>query len=162
MAQPARINALPRRELVERLLGCLDVTRWAEEVADHRPYSDEDELRRTAERAARPLSAAEVRGALAAHPRIGQRTAAGSRSRREQSGVDTSNEALTEALRRGNEDYERRFGHVYLVCASGRSAEDLLAILRARLGNDPATERRVALAELAAINRLRLGRVFGG
>lgn len=156
MAQPARINALPRRELVERLLGCLDVTRWAEEVADHRPYSDEDELRRTAERAARPLSAAEVRGALAAHPRIGQRTAAGSRSRREQSGVDTSNEALTEALRRGNEDYERRFGHVYLVCASGRTGEEMLADLRSRLDNAPEDELAVVADELRKIALLRL------
>lgn len=156
MAEPARINALPRRELVERLLGCLDVTRWAEEIADHRPYSDEDELRRTAERAARALSAAEVRGALAAHPRIGQRTAAGSRSRREQSGVDTSNDALAEALRRGNEDYERRFGHVYLVCASGRTGEEMLADLRSRLDNAPEDELAVVADELRKIALLRL------
>lgn len=64
------------------------------------------------------------------------------------------------ALAEGNRAYEERFGHVYLVCASGRSAEDLLSTLRSRLGNDPGEERAVALAELAAINRLRLGRLL--
>ncbi|MDT7705937.1 MAG: 2-oxo-4-hydroxy-4-carboxy-5-ureidoimidazoline decarboxylase, partial [Pseudonocardiales bacterium] len=65
------------------------------------------------------------------------------------------------ALAAGNRAYEERFGHRYLVCASGRSAEDLLGTLHVRLGNDPATERDVALTELAAINRIRLGRLFG-
>ncbi len=60
------------------------------------------------------------------------------------------------ALAAGNAEYERRFGHVYLVCAAGRSAEDLLATLHERLDHDPSTERAVALRELAAINRLRL------
>jgi len=63
------------------------------------------------------------------------------------------------ALEEGNRVYEKRFGHVYLVCATGRSAEDLLATLQARLGNDPATERGVALAELAAINEIRFDRL---
>jgi 2-oxo-4-hydroxy-4-carboxy-5-ureidoimidazoline decarboxylase len=65
------------------------------------------------------------------------------------------------ALADGNRAYEERFGHVYLVCATGRSAEELLDVLRTRLGNDPATERAVALGELAAINRLRIARLFG-
>lgn len=156
MAQPARINALPRTDLVDRLLGCLDVRRWAEEIADRRPYADADELRRTAEEAARPLTAEEVHAALAAHPRIGDRTPVGSRSRSEQSGVDSSDAALAESLRRGNEDYERRFGHVYLVCASGRSGEELLADLRTRLDNPPDQERAVVAEELRKIALLRL------
>ena len=55
-----------------------------------------------------------------------------------------------------NREYEDRFGYVYLVCASGRTAEELLAILSDRLDNDPDTERRVMRNELAKINRLRL------
>ncbi|MBV9314305.1 MAG: hypothetical protein JO100_11350 [Pseudonocardia sp.] len=65
------------------------------------------------------------------------------------------------ALAEGNRVYERRFGHVYLVCADGQSAEELLDVLRARLGNDLETERRVPRVELAKINRLRLGRLYG-
>jgi 2-oxo-4-hydroxy-4-carboxy-5-ureidoimidazoline decarboxylase len=64
-------------------------------------------------------------------------------------------------LAEGNRVYEQRFGHVYLVCASGRSAEELLAVLRGRLDNDPVTERAVVRAELAAINRLRLDQLLG-
>jgi 2-oxo-4-hydroxy-4-carboxy-5-ureidoimidazoline decarboxylase len=70
-----------------------------------------------------------------------------------------SGDATLAALAEGNREYEARFGHVYLVCASGRSGEELLAVLRSRLGNDPATERRVVRAELGKINRLRLERL---
>jgi 2-oxo-4-hydroxy-4-carboxy-5-ureidoimidazoline decarboxylase len=66
------------------------------------------------------------------------------------------------AIAEGNADYERRFGHVYLVCASGRSAPELLDILRSRLGNDPDTEDRVTRTELVKINRIRLGRMLDG
>ena len=67
---------------------------------------------------------------------------------------------LTE-LAAANRKYEDQFGHVYLVCATGRSAEELLAILEERLGNDPETERRVLRVELAKINRIRLNRLLG-
>lgn len=65
-------------------------------------------------------------------------------------------------LAAANAEYERRFGQVYLVCASGRSADDLLAICRSRLGNDPTSERGVVLDELAKINRLRLTKLLRG
>mgnify|MGYP001122148948 CR=1 FL=1 len=93
--------------------------------------------------------------ALDGHPRIGDRVSSGV-SAREQAAVTTAGDEVRDALALGNRAYEARFGHVYLVCASGRSAEDLLATLQARLANDPATERKVALGELADINRLRL------
>ena len=155
MADPARLDDLPRPDLVDQLLGCLDVRRWADEVADHRPYADEAELHRVAEQAASPLTTDEVHAALAAHPRIGERTAEGSRSRSEQSGVDSGDEPL----RRGNAEYERRFGHVYLVCASGRSGAELLDDLRSRLDNDPETELAVVAGELRRIALLRLAEV---
>ena len=65
-----------------------------------------------------------------------------------------------DALAEGNREYENRFGHVYLVCASGRSGEELLDVLRSRLGNDPAYERTVVRTELGSINRLRLQRLL--
>ena len=97
--------------------------------------------------------------ALAGHPRIGERCAHAS-SRREQSGVAGAGAQVLDALAAGNRAYEERFGHVYLVCANGRPAGELLAVLRGRLGNDPATERRVLRAELREINRLRLERLL--
>lgn len=159
MAETARFNALPRAELLDQLLSCLDVPRWADELADRRPYSDRDELHRVAAQAASPLTAEEIHSALAAHPRIGERAAAGSWSRTEQSGVDGHDDALATALHRGNVEYERRFGHVYLVCASGRSGEELLADLRNRLDNDPETELRAVAEELRKIALLRLAKV---
>ncbi len=67
---------------------------------------------------------------------------------------------MKDALAEGNREYENRFGHVYLVCASGRSGEELLDVLRSRLGNDPAHERTVVRTELGSINRLRLQRLL--
>ena len=82
-------------------------------------------------------------------------------SRGEQAGAAPASEDMREALVTGNAEYERRFGHGYLVCATGRSAEELLGVLRGRLGNDPATERQVVREELAKITRLRLGKLLG-
>ncbi|MDO3638429.1 2-oxo-4-hydroxy-4-carboxy-5-ureidoimidazoline decarboxylase, partial [Mycolicibacterium arseniciresistens] len=93
-------------------------------------------------------------------PRIGGR-ADNAASAREQAGVLAAGDDVRAELAAKNQAYELRFGHVYLVCASGRSAEDLLAVLTDRLTNDAATERRVLRKELAEINRLRLRRLVG-
>ncbi len=105
------------------------------------------------------LPDAEIDAALDGHPRIGGRVDNES-SAREQAGVATAGDDVRAALAAGNRAYEDRFGYVYLVCASGRSADELLAILTDRLDNDPETERRVMRNELAKINRLRLQRLL--
>jgi 2-oxo-4-hydroxy-4-carboxy-5-ureidoimidazoline decarboxylase len=101
---------------------------------------------------------AALTSALAAHPRIGERptgaTAAFSRS--EQSGVDAADLDVAERLRRGNAAYEERFGHVFLIRAAGRSAEEILAELSERLTHDPASERTVVRHQLGQIAVLRL------
>jgi 2-oxo-4-hydroxy-4-carboxy-5-ureidoimidazoline decarboxylase len=74
--------------------------------------------------------------------------------------VTTADDSVKEELAVKNREYDEKFGYVYLVCASGRSAEELLAILSDRLHNDPETERRVMRNELAKINRLRLERLL--
>jgi 2-oxo-4-hydroxy-4-carboxy-5-ureidoimidazoline decarboxylase len=108
------------------------------------------------------LAPAGLEQALAGHPRIGERHGADGRSRREQAGVHGADPATIRALADGNEEYERRFGHIYLVCATGRSAGELLALLRERLSNDPGTEWEVVRRELAKINRIRLTRLLDG
>lgn len=145
-------NALPAEQARHELEACCAAPRWAAAVAAGRPYTSVDALVTAADDA---LTDADLDSAMAGHPRIGDRTASG-RSQREQSGVAAADAAVLDALAAGNREYEERFGHVYLVCASGRSAEDLLATLRSRLANDASTERKVALGELAAINRIRL------
>ncbi|GAA4620537.1 2-oxo-4-hydroxy-4-carboxy-5-ureidoimidazoline decarboxylase [Saccharopolyspora hordei] len=163
--RPDRINSLPRAELVERLLACLDVPRWAHDIADQRPFPDVDAVYRAADAAAPALTREEIHQALAAHPRIGERPqgsgTSATFSRSEQAGVGGDAE-LARALREGNEAYERRFGHVYLVCASGRSGEELLEVLHSRLDNDPETELRIVEDELRKIARLRLAKVIEG
>lgn len=163
-ADPGGLNSLPRDQLLHQLRSCLDIPRWAEDVAAGVPFPDSVSVQRTADAAAPGLTDGEIHGALAAHPRIGQRPAGSGTeaawSRSEQSGVDASDDDLTEHLRQGNADYEQRFGHVYLVCASGRSGAELLEILRSRLHNDPDDELRVVAEELRKIARLRLARLI--
>ncbi|WP_103350131.1 2-oxo-4-hydroxy-4-carboxy-5-ureidoimidazoline decarboxylase [Amycolatopsis sp. CA-128772] len=131
------------------LTDCLAVPRWVDAVLAGRPYADVDALTAAADL---PLSSDEIRQAMAAHPRIGEKPADGW-ARSEQSGVDNA-----DAFAAANAEYEAKFGHVYLVCATGRSGDELLKILRERLGNDPATELAVAGRELLKIAGLRLAK----
>jgi 2-oxo-4-hydroxy-4-carboxy-5-ureidoimidazoline decarboxylase len=150
-------DALPAGDAERELLAVCAAPRWTREITAGRPYGSVKALQAAAGAA---LSDTDLDAAMAGHPRIGDR-GAGGQSRREQSGVASADEDVLAALTEGNREYEKRFGHVYLVCATGRSAEDLLATLRARLSNDPVTERAVALRELGAINRLRIDRLVG-
>jgi len=156
-------NTAPAADLELALLGCCAAPRWATAVTAGRPYGSAAELYDAAAAALHELDDAEIDIALAGHPRIGARQDAGhsASSQREQRGVSSSSAATLAALAEGNREYEARFGHVYLVCADGRSGEELLAVLRQRLHNDPVTERATVRAELCKINRIRLARLIG-
>jgi len=141
------------------LLTCCGSRRWAARVSAGRPYADAAALLAAADTAWDHATEADVREAFAAHPRIGEAERGGRQERREQAASADADEATRAALRDGNRAYEERFGHLYLVFASGRSAAELLEDLRARLGNDPATELGVAAEEQRKITRLRLERL---
>ena len=158
----ARFDALPVAEAEDALLACCRSPVWARAVAAGRPYGAAGALLQAGDDALAALSEDEVDVALAGHPRIGERTAAASFSRGEQAGLSGAAAEVRDALAAGNRAYEERFGHVYLVCASGRSGEELLGVLQERLGNDPAVERRVLREELRKINRIRLASLAGG
>jgi 2-oxo-4-hydroxy-4-carboxy-5-ureidoimidazoline decarboxylase len=157
---------LPDADAAEQLRVCNASPRWIEQMLAHRPYADLDSVLETAERVARDLDWSEVRQALDAHPRIGERAGGGSTeaqwSRREQSAVGTSDARTQELLRAGNAEYERRFGHVFLIRAAGRSAEEMVAELDRRLGNDEASERAEVTEQLAQITRLRVQTMLAG
>ncbi len=157
-----RLNALDRADAEAALLACCSSPAWATAVAGRRPFADAAALFAAADAALEALGEDDVDEALAGHPRIGEREPGpgGRQSRREQSGVEGAQVRTLEAIAEGNRAYENRFGHVYLVRATGRSADELLEILRGRLDNDPATERRIVRQELAAINRIRLTRLL--
>jgi 2-oxo-4-hydroxy-4-carboxy-5-ureidoimidazoline decarboxylase len=153
-----RFNGLPADEAEQELLTCCASPAFAQAVAGGRPYPDRDALISAADAALRALTWADVSAALAAHPRIGERPAGADResawSRREQSGIDAGDELVA-----ANKEYEERFGHVFLIFATGKDRAQVLAAARARLANDEATEREVVHGELRKIALLRLGRL---
>lgn len=155
-----RLSALPAADAEQLLLTVCSSPAWAGSLTAGRPYASVEDLLHAADQALAALSEQEVDAALAGHPRIGERTAEGSLSRSEQAGLAGMSPQLQEQLAEGNRAYEERFGHVYLVCATGRSGPELLALLRERLGNDPAQERRVLREELGKINRIRMRRLL--
>jgi len=132
-------------------------------VAAGRPYPTVSSLQAAAELAWRDLSDADWLQAFAAHPRVGEAGGhAPASSEREQSKVRQASAETLAALAAENREYERRFGHVFLIAASGRGADEILAAMRERMANDPATELRVAGAEQRKITRLRLERLLNG
>ena len=147
------------------LAACCASRRWLAAVTAG-PARDLAALRATSRRMVMDeLDWADIEEALAAHPRIGERARGDAReagwSRDEQSGVDDADADIRAALAEGNRAYEERFGHVFLIRASGRTAAEMLRELRTRLGNDVETERRVVRAELAGIVDLRLRKLAG-
>jgi 2-oxo-4-hydroxy-4-carboxy-5-ureidoimidazoline decarboxylase len=148
--------------LAAALMACCGSRQWVDEVLAQRPFVDADALLDASDVAIAGLDETALADALAGHPRIGERPAGpgGEWSRQEQSGVTTATADVLAEIVRANGDYERRFGRVYLVCATGRSADELLAICRSRLTNDPDTESRVVRSELAKITRIRLGKLL--
>jgi 2-oxo-4-hydroxy-4-carboxy-5-ureidoimidazoline decarboxylase len=155
------LNALPAEAAQRQLLACCSSARWAAEVAAGRPFASASEVLTSSGRSVAGLSQADLEEALAGHPRIGDRSLSG-RSRGEQAGAQAAGQATKTALAEGNAAYERRFGHIYLVCATGRSGAELLALLHERLGNDPAAEWDVVRRELAKINQIRLRTLLEG
>lgn len=160
----AWLNALSAGEAERELRACCAATAWVRRVAAARPLADEDALIRTADAAFAELAWPQVEEALRAHPRIGERPRGRGReaswSRGEQAGVAAAARDVSHDLREGNAAYEKRFGHVFLICATGLPAERMLAALTERLGTDDATEREVTRAELLKIVHLRLKKLL--
>ena len=158
-----RLNALGEAEAVEELLRCCGSRRWAGRMAALRPFDSEEGLLEAADATWMGLDDADRLEAFEAHPRIGDLDAVRARfastaswASREQAGVEDADDSTLRALADGNRDYEARFGHLFLVCATGKTAGEMLGLLRERLGNDPEAERAVASEEQAKIARIRL------
>jgi hydroxyisourate hydrolase len=161
----AALNAAPARQAERDLLACCASPRWVATMLAGRPFAGLAEMCALSDAVLAALDWDEVGRALAAHPRIGERAQGTGReadwSRREQSQAATGDAGTQAALTAGNVAYEQRFGQVFLICATGLAAGQILASLRARLSNDEATERGVVRAELTKIVRLRLAKLVG-
>jgi len=165
----AAFDALPEHEAAMLLETCCGSTAWISGMTVRRPFGTLVVLLQSADELWWSLGPDDWREAFDHHPRIGEQAAAVPQSEQargwsseEQGGASVAGAHVRAALAAGNREYERRFGHIYLVCATGKSADELLATLETRLTNDPATELRVAAAEQAKITRLRLQKLFGG
>jgi len=161
------LNALPANEAEAQLLTCCGSTAFARRLAAARPFADRAALAATADAIWAALAPADWHEAFAAHPRIGSRkdvakksAATRAWSEGEQAGMDTASAAVAGRLVEANAAYEARFGHIYLVCATGRTAEELLATCLARLDNAPDVELRVAAEEQRKITRIRLRKLL--
>lgn len=158
-----RIDRASDDEARELLRATCGSTRWVEAMLARRPFHDQAGLLAVAREIWFSLDEADWREAFARHPRIGDRAALSARfpeshafSRREQSRVAGAPPDLLTTLAQRNEEYFQRFGYIFIVCATGLTAAEMLAMLETRLPNDPAREIRVAAAEQARITELRL------
>ncbi len=146
------------------MLACCAARRWAEAMVALRPYSGVESLSLTADKVWSTMEEPDWREAFAAHPRIGeQKASAGSYpsaawSREEQSSTASAAKQVLADLAEGNRTYEERFGFTYIVCATGKSADEMLAILQRRLTNDRRTELREAAEQQRQIMQIRLGK----
>lgn len=160
MLSLAALNALPPGEAESHFRSCCGSSRWVSAMVSASPFATASELLQAADVAWEATGPGDWTEAFAAHPRIGER-ANDAQASAEQSGVAESAVATKAAMADLNTVYERRFGWIYIVCANGRSGEELIEDLRSRLDNTPERERAVAVAEHHRITRLRLGKLIG-
>jgi 2-oxo-4-hydroxy-4-carboxy-5-ureidoimidazoline decarboxylase len=156
----AAFNAASPEAAERDLLACCASETFATAVADGRPYQDPDALSAAADAAFAALSWDDIVESMNAHPRIGDRPASAGWSAAEQSGAAAASDQVRRGLAEGNLAYEKRFGHVFLICATGLSGQQMLDQLRTRLNNDPQAERAVVRRELQKITQLRLAKLL--
>ena len=151
----ARLDALGRDAAERELFACCGSGEWAARMAAERPFRTLAALLEAASRIWRELPESEWLQTFGAHARIGDATVSGEGAR-EQSGMRSASRETLDGLTLANRHYEQRFGRVFLVCASGKTGEEMLAACLARLHNDPATELRICAEEQRKITALRL------
>jgi len=162
-----RINKLSPQEAQAEFLKCCGSMQWARRMSEARPFADLDHLTKEADEIWRQLDEEDWLEAFRAHPKIGERKAAAAQSSQaqqwsaqEQSESQKTAAETKAALVGGNLEYEKRFGFIFIICATGKSAEEILGALNGRLNNDAKTELRAAAEEQRKITRLRLEKLL--
>jgi OHCU decarboxylase len=163
------LNELPRADAEGLLLSCCGSREWARRLSEERPFGSAEDLAEASDRIWRSLPKADWREAFGAHPRIGEKGTGSFDqkrglspfwSREEQAGTATASTETLANLAEANREYEERFGHIFIVCASGKSAAEMLALAQSRLHNDSQTELEIAAEEQRKITRLRLAKLL--
>jgi len=163
----AWLNALSADEATAELKKCCGSSAWASRMAAARPFTDRETMFGVADSIWWSLSNDDWLEAFAAHPRIGSQRDVDKKSgdekqwsSGEQSGVASAEQITLDALAAANVDYEERFGHIYIVCATGKTADEMLKLARSRLANDKVTEARIAAEEQRKITHIRLTKLL--
>lgn len=162
-----RFNLLQPEAAEGEFLKCCGSKEWAQQMSRRLPFRGEKDLIETAEQVWWSLAPDDWLEAFRSHPKIGEQKAAAQASaasltwsHKEQKGVANASPETIELLRELNRRYEEKFGFIYIVCATGKSSEELLQILQERLANEPETELRIAAEEQALITQLRLNKLL--
>jgi 2-oxo-4-hydroxy-4-carboxy-5-ureidoimidazoline decarboxylase len=132
---------------------------WGSKILAQRPYATVEALFDAGDAAMAELSAEDLAEAMAGHPPIGRPKPGDATSSREQRGMVGASEELKADMLELNLAYQERFGHVFLICATGATGEQMRAAMKARIGNSPEQEREIVRTELGRINRIRLTRL---
>jgi 2-oxo-4-hydroxy-4-carboxy-5-ureidoimidazoline decarboxylase len=181
----ADLNALDDDSAVRAFLRCCGSSRWARRMAEARPFADADAMAAAADAMWWALDRPDWLEAFAAHPQIGSggsgrpggssrsggpygagrsgadgRSAASAWSDEEQAGVAAAADQTRRRLAEANSDYQARFGYIFIVCATGKTADGMLALLEGRLRHDGVDELRIAAEEQRKITRLRLTKLL--
>ena len=157
------LNTLPKSEALEQFAICCGASKWVEEITAFRPFQHKNELFNLTENIWFSLTPEDWLEAFSHHPKIGdidllrkkfQKTK--SWSEKEQLGIQEAGENILKDLAESNRLYEEKFGYIFIVCATGKSADEMLALLKVRLENDPEAELLIAAKEQNKITQLRL------
>ncbi|MCX5093870.1 2-oxo-4-hydroxy-4-carboxy-5-ureidoimidazoline decarboxylase [Streptomyces sp. NBC_00365] len=155
----ARFNALEEPAAHAALHEACASTAWVRTLLARRPYATPDDLFAASDAAMAELTAADLAEAMAGHPPIGRPKPGDPTSSREQRGMAGASARLKEEMLELNLAYQERFGHVFLICATGRTGEQMRDAVKERIGNSPEREREIVRSELGKINRIRLTRL---
>lgn len=162
-----QLNALSEGACAEALERCCGASAWVREMVARRPYADAATLHGAADACGTPLTESDWLQAFSHHPRIGDITslrirfaATATWAGGEQSGAQAAGEATLAALAEGNQAYATRFGFIFIICATGRSADEMLGLLLERLPHERAEELRIAAREQIKITHLRLDKLL--
>ena len=153
------LNSLPDDGARAEFLRCCGSRKWADLMVLQRPFKNKEAVFSAADAVWAKTDESDWLEAFSSHPRIGG-TSTNAWAKNEQSSVASADKAVLDALAQGNADYEAKFGHIYIVCATGKSAAAMLDLLKSRLGNDPKAEKRIAAAEQAKITKIRLEKLL--
>ncbi|MEU6087235.1 2-oxo-4-hydroxy-4-carboxy-5-ureidoimidazoline decarboxylase [Streptomyces sp. NPDC047085] len=155
----ARFNVLEERAALAALHEACASTEWARRLSAARPYATVEDLYAASDAAMAELATADLEEAMAGHPPIGRPKPGDPTSAREQAGMAGAAEELKAEMLELNLAYQEKFGHVFLICATGRTGEQMRDAVKERIGNSPEQEREIVRTELGKINRIRLARL---